>query len=82
MKDVEKTNVERRNSGKRMRRRRRNMNLYAVVVIALVLTIGITMSYTFLFNIEEVHISNISERYDENQIFGASGVSIGDNLLR
>lgn len=82
MKDVEKTNVERRNSGKRMRRRRRNMNLYAVVVIALVLTIGITMSYTFLFNIEEVHISNISERYDENQIFSASGISIGDNLLR
>lgn len=82
MKDVEKTNVERRNSGKRMRRRRRNMNLYAVVVVALVLTIGVTMSYTFLFNIEEVHISNISERYDENQIFGASGISIGDNLLR
>lgn len=82
MKDVEKTNVERRNSGKRMRRRRRNMNLYAVVVIALVLTIGITMSYTFLFNIEEVHISNISERYDENMIFDASGVRIGDNLLR
>ncbi len=82
MKDVEKTNVERRNSGKRMRRRRRNMNLYAVVVIALVLTIGVTMSCTFLFNIEEVHISNISERYDENRIFNASGVRIGDNLLR
>lgn len=82
MKDVEKTNVERRNSGKRMRRRRRNMNLYAVVVLALVLTIGVTMSYTFLFNIEQVHISQISEMYDENLIFQASGVNIGDNLLR
>lgn len=82
MKDVEKTNVERKNSGKRMRRRRRNMNLYAVVVIVLVLTIGVTMSYTFMFNIEQVHVSQVSEMYDKNTIFQASGVNIGDNLLR
>lgn len=36
MKDVEKTNVERNNSRKRIRRRRRWNNLYGLAVILLV----------------------------------------------
>lgn len=82
MKDVEKTNVERKNSSKRMRRRKRKMNLYGFIVILLVLTAGITVSYTFLFNIDEIRVSGESDQYTAEQIVNASGISKGDNLLR
>lgn len=82
MKDVEKTNVERNNSSKRMRRRKRKMNLYGLVVILLVLTVGITVSYTFLFNINEIRVSGESDQYTAEEIVKASGISKGDNLLR
>ncbi|MCD7890887.1 MAG: FtsQ-type POTRA domain-containing protein [Ruminococcus sp.] len=82
MKDVEKTNVERNNSSKRMRRRKRKMNLYGLIVILLVLTVGITISYTFLFNINEIRVSGESDQYTAEEIVIASGISKGDNLLR
>ena len=82
MKDVEKTNVERQNSSKRMRRRRRNFNIYAFVVLLLVLTAGITISYTFLFNISEIRVSGESDMYTAEEIVEASGIREGDNLLR
>jgi len=82
MKDVEKTNVERNNSSKRMRRRRRKMNLYGLIVILLVATVGITVSYTFLFNINEIRVSGESDEYTAEEIVNASGISKGDNLLR
>lgn len=82
MKDVEKTNVERENSSKRMRRRKRKMNLYGLIVIFLVLTVGITVSYTFLFNISEIRVSGESDQYTAEEIVSASGINKGDNLLR
>ncbi len=82
MKDVEKTNVERNNSSKRMRRRKRKMNLYGLIVILLVLTVGIIISYTFLFNINEIRVSGESDQYTAEEIVIASGISKGDNLLR
>lgn len=82
MKDVEKTNVERDNSSKRLRRRKRKMNLYGFIVILLVLTAGITVSYTFLFNIEEIRVSGESDLYSAEEIVDASGIMKGDNLLR
>ena len=82
MKDVEKTNVNRQNSRKRMRRRKRNMNIYGLVVLLLVITAGITISYTFLFNINEIRVSGESDMYTAEQIVEASGISEGDNLLR
>lgn len=82
MKDVEKTNVERENSSKRLRRRKRKMNLYSLIVILLVLTVGVTVSYTFLFNIDEIRISGESDQYTAEQILSASGIKKGDNLLR
>jgi len=82
MKDVEKTNVERQNSSKRLRRRKRNFNIYAVVVLLLVLTAGITISYTFLFNINEITVSGESDMYTAKEIVDASGIREGDNLLR
>jgi cell division protein FtsQ len=82
MKDVEKTNVERQNSRKRIRRRRRMMNVYGLVVLLLVLTAGITISYTFLFNIDEIRVSGESDMYSAEEIVTASGIKEGDNLLR
>ena len=71
MKDVEKTNVERQNSRKRIRRRRRMMNVYGLVVLLLVLTAGITISYTFLFNIDEIRVSGESDMYSAEEIVTA-----------
>ena len=82
MKDVVKTNVERKNSRKRIRRRKRMMNVYGLVVILLVLTAGITISYTFLFNIDEIRVSGESDMYSAEEIVAASGIKEGDNLLR
>ena len=82
MNDVEKTKVERKNSGKRMRRRKRMMSIYALVVVMLVLTVGITMCFTFLFNIDEIVISGESENYTYMEIVEASGIKVGDNLFR
>lgn len=82
MKDVEKTNVERNNSHKRIRRRRRWNNLYGLAVILLVLTVGLTICCTFLFNISEIRVSGESDIYSAEEIVSASGINQGDNLLR
>lgn len=82
MNDVEKTNIERKNSGKRMRRRRRMMSVYVFIVIALVLTAGVTISLTFLFNVDEIVVSGESNDYTALQIAEASKVKAGDNLIR
>ena len=82
MKDVEKTNVERQNSRKRIRRRKRMMNVYGLVVFLLAVTVGITISYTFLFNINEIRVSGQSDMYTAEEIVEHSGIKKGDNLLR
>lgn len=82
MKDVEKTNVERQNSRKRIRRRKRMMNVYGLVVALLVITAGVAISYTFLFNIDEIRVSGESDMYTAEEIVLASGIHEGDNLLR
>lgn len=82
MNDVEKTNIERTNSGKRMRRRKRMMSVYVFIVIVIVLTIGITMCFTFLFNVDRIVVSGESEDYTSLQIVEASEINAGDNMLR
>lgn len=82
MNDVEKTKIERTNSGKRMRRRKRMLTVYAFTVIIIVLTIGITMCFTFLFNIDKIVVSGESEDYTSLQIVEASEINAGDNMLR
>ena len=82
MKDVEKTSVERKNSRKRIRRRNRMRNVYGLVVLLLVATAVITISYTFLFNINEIRVSGESDMYSAEEIVMASGINEGDNLLR
>ncbi len=82
MNDVEKTSIERTNSGKRLRRRKRMMGVYVFVVIVLVVTIFTTMCFTFLFNIDRIVVSGESEEYTSLQIVEASEINAGDNLLR
>ena len=82
MKDVEKTSVERDNSSKRMRRRKRMMNVYGLIVVILVITAGVTICYTFLFNIDKIRVSGVSDEYTAQDIVDASGIKRGDNLLR
>lgn len=82
MNDVEKTNIERQNSGKRMRRRKRMMSVYVITSVMLVLTIGITACFTFLFNVESIVVSGESQTYDYMKIVEVSGIRAGDNLLR
>ncbi len=82
MNDVEKTNIERKNSGKRMRRRKRNMNLYAFVVLAIVAAGVVSASLTFLFTVDNIVISGESETYTYMEIINASGINAGDNLIR
>jgi len=82
MKDVEKTSVERKSSGKRLRRRRRMWNVYVLLVVLLALAIGTAISYTFLFNISEIRVSGESDMYTAQQIVEASQIHEGDNLLR
>lgn len=82
MNDLNKTKVERKNSRKRIRRRNRMMSVYVFVVVILVATFGITMSMTFLFNIDKIVLSGESENYTYMQIVEASGIRVGDNLIR
>ncbi len=82
MNDVEKTKIERTNSGKRMRRRKRMMSVYVFIVVVIVLTIGVTMCFTFLFNIDRIVVSGESEDYTSLQIVEASEINAGDNMLR
>lgn len=82
MNDVEKTNIERTNSGKRMRRRKRMMSVYTFIVMVIVVTIGVTMCFTFLFNVDRIVVSGESEDYTSLQIVEASEVNAGDNMLR
>ena len=82
MNDIDKTNIERKNSGKRIRRRKRMMSVYVTVVMLLVATLGVTLCFTFLFNVDEIIISGESETYTYMEIVEASGIRAGDNLLR
>lgn len=82
MNDVEKTNIERQNSGRRMRRRKRMMSVYVIIVVLFALTAGVTACFTFLFNVDEIIVSGESETYTYTEIVEASGIRAGDNLLR
>lgn len=82
MNDLNKTKVERKNSRKRIRRRNRMMSVYVFVVVVLVATFGVTMSMTFLFNIDKIVLSGESENYTDMEIVEASGIRVGDNLIR
>ena len=82
MRDVVKTNVKREQNSKRTRRRKKNIKLYVFVIIVLALGLGVLLSVTLLFNIDKINITGDKVDYSEENIIKASGVEIGDNLVR
>ena len=82
MRDVVKTNVKREQNSKRTRRRKRNVKLYVFVILVLSLGLGVLLSVTLLFNIDKITIIGDEVDYSEENIIKASGVKIGDNLVR
>lgn len=81
MRDVVKTNVKREQNSKRTRRRKKNMSLYVFLVFILVAGIGVLLSVTLLFNIKKININGDVDYLDDT-IKQASGLKIGDNLVR
>lgn len=82
MKDVEKTNIEREKSIKRLRRRKRSMGIYGLLVIIAVLGIGITLSCTLLFNLSEVTFLGSSDMYDTDFLIETAELKTGENLVK
>lgn len=81
MRDIEKTNVRRKQNAKRKRRRTRRRTAYVTLVAVLVLGIGITLSMTLFFNITDIVVHNGTDVPDED-IVALSGISYQDNLVR
>ncbi len=82
MRDVEKTRIQHETSEKRLRRRRRGQMLYAILVVVLAVGITVTLSMTVLFNIKEIQVSGDAQHYTAEQIVEATGIAVGDNLVR
>ncbi len=82
MRDVVKTNVKREQNSKRTRRRKTNVKLYVFVILVLSLGLGVLLSVTLLFNIDKISIVGDQVDYSQENIIKASGVKIGDNLVR
>lgn len=81
MRDVVKTNVKREQTSKRARRRKKNRALYVFLVLILVLGIAVLLSVTLLFNIDKINIKGDVD-YSNESIIKASGIEIGDNMVR
>lgn len=82
MRDVEKTSMEHGTSYKRERRRKRGRTLYAILVVVLAVGIIVTLSMTVLFNIKEIRVTGDAQNYTAEQIVSATGIAIGDNMVR
>ncbi len=82
MRDIEKTSMQKETSSKRNRRRKRGRMLYASLVVILAVGIITTLSMTVLFNIREIQVTGDAQNYTAEQIVEATGVSVGDNLVR
>ncbi len=73
------TNVARK---KRRKKRRRGKKLLVfTIVMAVLATVLYALSISVFFNIKSVEIAG-SSRYDAVRIIEASGVEVGDNLIR
>lgn len=65
----------------RRRRRRGNYTLYYIMILLFVLALAITLSLTVFFKITAVVVTG-TDRYPNEQLVLATGVEVGDNLLR
>ncbi|MCR4645897.1 MAG: FtsQ-type POTRA domain-containing protein [Oscillospiraceae bacterium] len=79
--DVEKSNMQHETNARRNRRRKRGLSLYVLAVLVLALGTIITLSLTVFFNIKTIRVTGCAE-YNAEDIVKASGIEIGDNLVR
>ncbi len=82
MQDVEKTEIQRDTSTRRLRRRNRLRPIYGLLVAALVIGVGIALSMTLFFNIQTIEVAGDAPQYTAEEIAQASGVHTGDNMMR
>lgn len=75
-------NQSRKSNVKRHRRRhKKNYILHYIILLFLFSVVLITMSFTVLFNIKEIKITE-NTKINKDEVISSSGVAIGDNLLR
>ena len=63
------------------KRRRGKRNAHHILVMLFLLSAGVILSLTFFFKLEAVNVTG-SVRYDPLEIVTATGIKVGDNLLR
>lgn len=68
-------------AARRRKKNRRKYTFYYFTAAILMLAVGATLALTVFFNITDITVTGES-RYDNDEIIKASGVLIGDNLLR
>lgn len=68
---------------KRLKIVKRNRRILSAVCIALgVVAVALVLSMTVLFNISSIKIAGTGTTYGEKEIVMASGLSVGDNMVR
>lgn len=82
MRDVEKTSMEHETNTRRTRRRKRGRPLYAFLVVVLAGTVIVTLSMTVFFNIKTIRVTGNADSYTAEDIVRATGIQIGDNMMR
>lgn len=66
---------------KRERQKKMQMRLYVIVIILVVAVIFVILVFNVFFNIQNVDVEG-STNYTAEEIFKASGITVGDNMLR
>lgn len=82
MRDVEKTSMEHETNSRRSRRRKRGRSVYVLLVVVLTCSVIATLSMTMFFNIKTIRVTGIADNYRAEDIVAATGISIGDNMVR
>ncbi len=68
-------------SKRKKKRRKSNLSLYYLMLFVVTSCTFVVLSITVLFNIEEITVSGTS-LYSKEEIISASGIRMGDNLVR
>lgn len=66
---------------RRERQKKMQMRLYVIVIILVVAVIFVILVFNVFFNIQNVDVEG-STNYTAEEIFKASGITVGDNMLR
>lgn len=67
-------------SRKRKRKNHKKNGFIYLVLILLVIAAGVGVSFTVIFNTENIAVENPAVRYSDEAIIKASGISVGDNM--